>query len=108
MQSAAECAEGECSVDDVTELVAELLEQKKGMQIRLDKITHMISDLQHVNAKDSRKTDDVRVLVRDMLRVFSRDPPKYRATGYSGDVGKGSSDAYDVLSPKKWSPVKKE
>jgi hypothetical protein len=108
MQSAAECAEGECSVDDVTELVAELQEQKKVLQTRLDTIMNMISDLQHVNEKDSRKTDDVRVLVQDMLRVFSRDSPKIRATGYSGDVGKGSSDAYDVLSPKKWTPAKKE
>jgi hypothetical protein len=59
-----------------------------------------------VNENDSRETDDVRVLVQDTLRVFNRDPPKYRATGYSGDVGKGSSDAYDVLSPKKWTPKK--
>jgi hypothetical protein len=108
MQSAAECADGECSVDDVTELVAELQEQKKVLQTRLDKIMNMISDLQHVNQKDVRKTDDVRELVRDMLRVFSRDAPKFRATGYTGDIGKGPTDAYSSLPPKKWKPAEKQ
>jgi hypothetical protein len=108
MQSAADCADGECSVDDVTELVAELEEQKKVLQTRLDKITNIISDLQHVNQKDVRKTDDVRELVRDMLRVFNRDAPKSRATGYTGDVGKGPMDAYDALPPKKWKPAEKK
>jgi hypothetical protein len=108
MQSAAECADGECSVDDVTELVAELQDQKKVLQARLDKIMNMISDLQHVNQKESRKTDEVRGIVRDMLRVFSRDPPKFKATGYAGDVGKGPTDAYDSLPPKKWTPADKK
>jgi hypothetical protein len=108
MQSAADCADGECSVDDVTELVAELQEQKKVLQTRLDKITKIMSDLQHVNQKDVRKPDEVRGLVKDMLHVFSRDPPKFRATGYSGEVGKGTTDAYDSLPPKKWKPAEKK
>jgi hypothetical protein len=87
-------------------LATELQEQKKVLQTRLDKIVNMISDLEHVNEKDSRETDGVRVLVQDMLRVFSRDAPKFRATGYSGYVGKGPTDAYDSLSPKKWTPKK--
>lgn len=108
MQSAADCADGECSVDDVSQLVSELQEQKKVLQTRLDKIMNMIADLQHVNQKESRKTDEVRTLVRDMLRVFSRDTPKFRATGYAGEVGKGPTDAYDSLPPKKWKPVEKK
>jgi hypothetical protein len=108
MQSAADCADGECSVDDVSELVAELQEQKKVLQTRLDKITKMMSDLEHVNQKDARKPDEVRGLVQDMLRVFSRDPPKFRATGYPGEVGKGTTDAYDALPPKKWKAAEKK
>jgi hypothetical protein len=106
LQSAADCADGECSVNDVTDLVTELQAQQKVLQTRLDKIVTVIADLEHVNEKDSRTTDEVRVLVNDMLRVFSREAPKFRATGYSGDVGKGPTDAYDSLSPKKWTPKK--
>jgi hypothetical protein len=102
LQSASECADGECSVDDVTELVSELKEQKKILEARLDQIMNMVADLQHVNEKESRKTDEVRALVKDMLRVFNTDKPRFSPTGFSGDVGKGSSTAYDSLAPKKW------
>jgi hypothetical protein len=37
LQSATDCAEGECSIDDVSELIAELKEQEKEMQVRLEK-----------------------------------------------------------------------
>lgn len=108
MESAADCAEGECSVDDVTDLVSELKEQKRVLQTRLDQIMNMISELQHLNEKDSRKSDDVRALVRDMLRVFSNDGggPGFTPSGFSGDIG--STTAYDALPPKKWKPAEKK
>jgi DNA mismatch repair ATPase MutL len=108
LQSASDCAEGECSIDDVSELIAELKEQEKEMQSRLDKIMNMISHLQHINAKEERKTDEVRAFVRDLLRTFSSDKPLYFPTGFAGDVGDGPTTAYDALPPKKWVPADKK
>jgi hypothetical protein len=104
LQSAGDCAEGECSVDDVSELIYELKQQEKEMQQRLEKIMNMISHLQHINEKEERQTDEVRAFVKDMLRVFSFKAPAVVPQGYSGDVGKGSTTAYDALPPKKWKP----
>jgi hypothetical protein len=108
LQSASDCAEGECSIDDVSELLYELKAQEKEMQNRLDKIMNMISHLQHINAKEERKTDEVRSFVKDMLRVFSSDKPIVFPTGYAGDVGGGPTTAYDALPPKKWVPADKK
>jgi DNA mismatch repair ATPase MutL len=108
LQSASDCAEGECSIDDVSELIAELKEQEKEMQSRLDKIMNMIAHLQHINAKEERKTDEVRAFVRDLLRTFSSDKPLYFPTGFAGDVGDGPTTAYDALPPKKWVPTDKK
>jgi hypothetical protein len=104
LQSAGDCAEGECSVDDVSELIYELKEQQKEMQQRLEKIMNMISHLQDINEKEGRQTDEVRAFVKDMLRVFSFKSPPIKPMGYSGDVSKGSKTAYDALPPKKWKP----
>jgi DNA mismatch repair ATPase MutL len=106
LQSATDCAEGECSIDDVSELIAELKEQEKEMQVRLEKIMNMIAHLQHINAKEERKTDEVRAFVKDLLRTFSTDKPLYFPTGFSGDVGDGPTTAYDALPPKKWTAPK--
>jgi hypothetical protein len=38
---------------------------------------NMVAHLQHVNEKESRKTDEVRAFVKDMLRVFSTDVSFY-------------------------------
>ena len=73
LKSAAECAEGECNIDDVAGLVSDLKEQQKEMEGRLKKINSMIEQLEHINAKDERKADEVRSFVKDMLRVFSHD-----------------------------------
>ena len=102
LTSAHECAEGECSIDDVQELVHELKEQEKNLTERLDEIMNMIAHLQHINEKEERKTDEVRAFVKDMLRVF--DSGKGFPTGFSGDIGKGPMTAYDALPPKKWKP----
>lgn len=78
------------------------------MQHRLDKIMNMISQLQHVNEKgDARQTDEVRALVKDLLRVFSFDKPQVFPMGFAGDIGDGPTTAYDALPPKKWSAASK-
>mmetsp|Transcript_1149 Transcript_1149/g.1512 ORF Transcript_1149/g.1512 Transcript_1149/m.1512 type:complete len:152 (+) Transcript_1149:71-526(+) len=105
MKSASDCAEGECSLDDVDELVFELKEQAKVMKSRLEKTMNMIASLQNLN-KEADNRDDVRAFVKDMLSAFSHEKPKFPTSGYSGDVGKGSQTAWDVLPPKKWTPTK--
>jgi hypothetical protein len=73
LKSAEECAESECSIDDVASLIEELKIQEGILSERLVKIMNMIAHLQHVNEKKERKTDEVRQFVKDMLRVFSHD-----------------------------------
>jgi len=104
LQSASDCAEGECSIDDVSMLISELKDQEALLEDRLEKIMNMIGHLQKENEKPKRDTDEVRALVRDMLRVFAHDTPNFTPSGFSGDVGKGSTTAYDALPPKKWKP----
>lgn len=65
------CVESECAVDDVDDLIAELKDQQKVLSERLENIMNVVSHLQHVNAQEKRKTDDVRAIVKDMLRVFT-------------------------------------
>jgi hypothetical protein len=108
LSTASDCAQGECSIDDVAELIYELKQQQKEMSARLEMIMNMIAHLQHINAKEERKTDEVRAFVKDVLRVFAHEAPKYAPTGYSGDIGDGPSTAYDVLPPKKWSAGEKK
>jgi hypothetical protein len=108
LQKSEECIASECSLDEVDDLLVTLKETEKELEDRLSKIMNMISHLQHINEKEERKTDEVREFVRDMLRVFSTDKPMVFPTGFSGDIGKGSQTAYDVLPPKKWTnPDKK-
>jgi polyhydroxyalkanoate synthesis regulator phasin len=65
------CVESECAVNDVDDLIKELKDQQKVLQERLENIMNVVSHLQHVNSQKERKTDDVRALVKDMLRVFT-------------------------------------
>eukprot|EP01083_Nonionella_stella_P054268 143321_1 len=57
MQSAVDCVEGECSIDDVGELVFELKEQQKEMNTRLEEIMNMVAHLQQLNSKEKRKVN---------------------------------------------------
>lgn len=102
LKSAEECAEGECSVDDVKGLLMDLKEQEQQLVDRMDKIMNMVAHLQHINEKEQRKTDEIKAFVRDMLRVFDTDKPIAFPAGFSGDIGKGPQTAYDALPPKKW------
>mmetsp|Transcript_2182 Transcript_2182/g.3587 ORF Transcript_2182/g.3587 Transcript_2182/m.3587 type:complete len:154 (+) Transcript_2182:82-543(+) len=98
------CVESECAVNDVDDLIAELKGQQKVLSERLEKIMNVVSHLQHANTKEGRKTDDVRAIVKDMLRVFTTQDGKF-AMGFSGDIGDGPTTAYDALPPKPWKNV---
>lgn len=65
------CVENECAVSDVDDLIAELKDQQKVLNQRLETIMNVVAHLQHANAQEARKTDDVRAIVKDMLRVFT-------------------------------------
>ena len=65
------CVESECSVDDIDSLIAELKDQQKVLSERLEHIMNVVAHLQKVNAQKERKADDVRAIVKDMLRVFT-------------------------------------
>lgn len=106
------CAEGECSVEDVDLFLAELKDQQKLLRDRLTEVTNMISELTTANSLDKsdvREVDELKETVRAIARLFmmgdrasGNDYPNMGPPiGYSGDVGKGPSTAYDVLSPKK-------
>ncbi|KAL3826272.1 hypothetical protein ACHAXA_004590 [Cyclostephanos tholiformis] len=96
------CVESECAVSDVDDLIAELRDQQKVLSARLENIMNAVAHLQAANAAgDKRKTDDVRSIVKDMLRVFTTGDGKF-AMGFSGDIGDGPTTAYDALPPKPW------
>jgi hypothetical protein len=66
------CVESECAVSDVDDLIAELKEQQGVLSARLENIMNAVAHLQAANAAgEKRKTDDVRSIVKDMLRVFT-------------------------------------
>ena len=103
LQTAHDCAEGECSVDDVDGLIAELHEQQTEMTNRLEEIMNMVAHLQKLNDKEMRKKDEIRQYVKDLLRVFSPNTKGF-ATGFTGDIGDGPTTAYKALDPKPWKP----
>jgi hypothetical protein len=106
MSAAEECADSECSIDDVSSLVHDLNAQEKILSIRLEKVMNMIAHLQHINEKKERKTDEVRAFVKDLLSVFTHSKSMGIATGL--DAFDGPFDAYDVLDPKPWKAAKKD
>jgi polyhydroxyalkanoate synthesis regulator phasin len=103
------CEEGECTVADVEDLIAELQSQQHNLHERVLKVDKMIESLENLNAAGKRDTDEVRATVKAIFNVFNqgakpKNKVKVPPTGYSGDVGKGSSDAYKSLNPKPWKP----
>lgn len=95
------CVESECAVDDVDSLIAELKDQQKVLNSRLEAIMNVVAHLQHANEQENRKKEDVRSIVKDMLRVFTSENGKF-AIGFNGDIGDGPTTAYDALPPKPW------
>lgn len=73
LKHATDCVDGECSIDEVSDLLAVLHETEKELEDRLQKVMNMVSHLQHINEKEERKTDEVRAFVSDLLRVFGTD-----------------------------------
>jgi DNA repair exonuclease SbcCD ATPase subunit len=73
LQSAQDCVNSECSVDEVDDLLQVLKSTEKDLEDRLEKIMNLVAQLQHINEKEERQTDEVRQFVKDMLRVFSSD-----------------------------------
>ena len=48
-----------------------LKDQQKVLSTRLETIMNVVAHLQNANELEGRKTDDVRAIVKDMLRVFT-------------------------------------
>ncbi len=109
MKKAQDCYDGECSLDDVDELLHVLKEQQKELHSRVNQVKEVIKSLEKVNAKDDRKVDEIRETVRAIFRVFQLGdkasgndyPTLSRPTGWSGEIGDGPTTAYDALPPKR-------
>jgi hypothetical protein len=114
LKKADSCAEGECSIDDVTELISILKEQQKEIYDRLIDIKASIKSLESVNESDERKVDEVRETVRSLFRIFQLGakasgndyPALMKPSGWSGEVGDGPKTAYDALPPKPYKAKK--
>lgn len=111
LKQATDCSEGECSLDEVEDLIMVLQAQQKELYERVQKVKGMVENLESLNSKgETRKVDEVRETIRALYRVFQLGdkasgndyPSLSRATGWSGDVGDGPKTAYDSLPPKKW------
>jgi hypothetical protein len=107
-KTADDCVQGECSIDDVGMLISELKDTEQELNSRLVKVMKMIKDLEHVNEKEERKTSEIKTFVKEMLSVFSHGKTGHYPIGFTGDIGKGSTTAYDALPPKKWTDTKKK
>jgi len=70
MTSATDCAEGECSLDEVDALISELKEQQATLSKRVGEMEGLIKNLKSLNTKDDREVDEVRETVRAIFRVF--------------------------------------
>eukprot|EP00980_Cylindrotheca_fusiformis_P003285 scaffold743_cov117-Cylindrotheca_fusiformis.AAC.4 len=108
MKHATDCTHGECSVDEVSELVSVLKGHQKDLRDRVEEVKKITKALETVHSRGA-KVDEVQETVRALFRVFQLGdkasgndyPALSRPTGWSGDVGKGPQTAYDVLSPKR-------
>lgn len=116
MTQANDCYEGECSLDEVEDLIQLLKGQQKELYDRVEQVRGMVKTLEASNAQSDRKTDEIRDTVRALFRVFQLGdsasgndyPSLSKPTGWSGEVGDGPTTAYDSLPPKKWTnPDKK-
>jgi polyhydroxyalkanoate synthesis regulator phasin len=109
MKHASDCVAGECSLDDVDELIHILQQQQHELSERLQKVTKLRESLQKVNTQDNRPVDEIRETVRAIFRVFQLGdkasgndyPSLSKPMGYPGEVGDGPTTAYDALPPKR-------
>jgi hypothetical protein len=108
MKHAKDCVDGECSLDEIDDLITMLKGQQKELYDRVAQVKDMVSTLEKVNKSDSRSVDEIRETVRAIFRVFQLGdkasgndyPSLSKPTGWSGEVGKGPTTAYDALPPK--------
>mmetsp|Transcript_31986 Transcript_31986/g.53496 ORF Transcript_31986/g.53496 Transcript_31986/m.53496 type:complete len:131 (-) Transcript_31986:231-623(-) len=108
MSKAANCVDGECSLDEIDDLIVILKSQQKELYDRVSQVKDMVKTLEHMNEKEGRPVDEIRETVRALFRVFqlgdkasNNDYPSLsRPSGWSGEVGKGPTTAYDALPPK--------
>ncbi|VEU41699.1 unnamed protein product [Pseudo-nitzschia multistriata] len=112
LATAKDCAEGECTLDEIDGLVSLLKDQQKEASDRLKEIKDMIKSLETVNGSDDRSVDEIRETVRAIYRIFQLGdkasgndyPALSKPMGWTGEVGSGPTTAYDALPPK---PYKK-
>jgi hypothetical protein len=71
ISEAESCANGECALDEVDSLIKNLLEQQEMLSKRIEEINTLVKDLEHINGKDKRPTDEVRETVRAIFRIFA-------------------------------------
>jgi hypothetical protein len=65
------CAAGECALDEVEGLITNLLAQQSQLSKRIAEIDGLIKELEHVNGRDNRPTDEIRETVRAIFRIFA-------------------------------------
>ncbi len=71
MYEAESCAQGECALDEVEDLIMSLQSQQSLLSKRIAEIDGLVKDLEHVNGRDERPTDEVRETVRAIFRIFA-------------------------------------
>jgi hypothetical protein len=109
LKQANDCAAGECSLDDVDELIHVLQAQQHELSERLKQVTALRESLQKINSENNRPVDEIRETVRAIFRVFQLGdkasgndyPSLSKPMGYPGEVGSGPTTAYDALPPKR-------
>ena len=68
---AEKCAEGECALDEVEQLITNLQSQQSMLSKRIEEIDGLVTELEHVNGRDDRPVDEVRETVRAIFRIFA-------------------------------------
>ena len=71
MDEAESCSKGECAIDEVEDLISSLLTQQSLLSKRIAEIDGLVKDLEHVNGRDERPTDEIRETVRAIFRIFA-------------------------------------
>ena len=71
MHKAEDCVAGECSLDQIDDLIDVLKSQQRELYDRVNQVKEMVETLEKVNSKaDERSVDEVRETVRAIFRVF--------------------------------------
>lgn len=71
IDEAESCSRGECALDEVEDLISSLLAQQSLLSKRIAEIDGLVKDLEHVNGRDERPTDEIRETVRAIFRIFA-------------------------------------